>query len=253
MSPDAVRAGRSRPSAGPESDDAAAIGPERLWFFGEEGRPSGPVPEGVLRRMIRSVEVPPATRVWTDGLAAWIPAFVVSELVPGPAALDAESLGAWSPRTRLVRRVCARLLDTLLAVAGGALAGTSLAAVLDEPHWKVFAAAGAFSGPLFYAFVEALALARWGTSPGKALCALRVRTERQARPPFVTAAQRSLLVWWHGLGAGIPLLTPFTAATSLRGLWRRGVARWDRVTRLVVEQRAFRAARQGLVVEDSTR
>ncbi len=253
MSPERFRSGQPLPVPGPEPDEVV-VGPERSWFFGEEGRPAGPVPEGVLRRMLRTGELAPATRVWSDGMAAWVPAFVVSDLVPGAAsALEAESLGAWSPRTRLARRVAARSIDTLLAVAAGAFCGVSLAALTDAPHWPLYLAGGALAGPLLGAFLEAATLTRWGTSPGKALLALRVRTERQARPELTTAARRSLLVWWRGLAAGVPVLVPFSAGAALTQLRRRGVAPWDRATRLVVEQRAFRAARQGLVIEESTR
>lgn len=221
-------------------DEFLPAGPERLWFFGEAGRPVGPFPEEVLRRMLQSGEIDPDTGVWADGLFAWVPASAVADLVPdGPTALRAEQLGAWSPTAGVTRRAVARLVDSI----PGPLAGLVIVWAVATAHepWRRAGQAlgGALLGLFASALVEAALLARFGTSPGKFLLALRVRTARQARPPFSVALWRSLGAWWFGLGAGVPLITPFSAIASVRDVLRRGSARWDRTAGLRVEQRAF--------------
>lgn len=241
-----------------EADAARARGAdtgglERLWFFGEEGRPAGPVGESVLRRMLDQGEIEPSTRIWADGLARWVPIAAVRDLRPSDtAALWAEELGAWSPRPGVARRALARGLDLLATLVLSAVVAVWIGVLTQADLW-VLGGLGLLLGPFCGALGEAIAVTHWGTTPGKALLALRIRTERQARPPFPAALRRAVLVWWRGLAAGVPPLMPVAAVVAGRRLAREGIAPWDRVTRLVVEQRAFRRARQGLVVRDSTR
>lgn len=72
------------------------------------------------------------------------------------------------------------------------------------------------SVPLAF-ILDALLLARFGRSPGKALLGLRLVTKGGARLGYGAAIRRNLLLWVAGLGLTIPLIS--LAAMSFQG-WR---------------------------------
>ena len=45
-----------------------------MWYFGDGGTPRGPVELAEIRRLIADGRVTPATLVWRDGFAGWLPA-----------------------------------------------------------------------------------------------------------------------------------------------------------------------------------
>ncbi|MCX7624909.1 MAG: RDD family protein [Candidatus Sumerlaeaceae bacterium] len=79
---------------------------ERQWFFGDRGKPRGPMSEDVLREKFRSGELSPETLVWSPGMLEWVPAktqpaFADCWQRPQPPALD-EVLGTLSPPSQNV-------------------------------------------------------------------------------------------------------------------------------------------------------
>ena len=79
-----------------------------------------------------------------------------------------------------------------------------------------------------YNFVEALSLAIYGTTFGKWLLKVRVRTSAGDRLSFGRALRRALSVWLKGLAAGVPVLIPFALAAAHWRLAENGVTDWDR-------------------------
>lgn len=98
------------------------------------------------------------------------------------------------------------------------------------------------SNPVFWLgmlVLEALLLCTWGTTPGKALFRLRVRTMDPSRPGqggklgFGRAFARALLVFVLGMGMMFSILPIFAMLFSRWQLGRRGITAWDIQTRCI--------------------
>jgi len=107
-----------------------------------------------------------------------------------------------------------------------------------------------YLGLFLWVFVEAALLAAWGTTPGKWLFGVTVRTRGGAKPDFGTAVHRSLGVWWQGMRAGLPIASLISAIRTWIQIRHHREATWDAETALVVNQRvrAWRLIALGLFV-----
>ena len=127
-------------------------------------------------------------------------------------------------------RMLARWLDVAVWFL---LAGTLR--LLLEPILPAVPALLLFLIVLFlYNFVEALSLAVYGTTFGKWLLKVRIRTSTGDRLSFGLALRRSLSVWLKGLAAGVPVLIPFALAAAHWRLAENGATDWDREGNLQV-------------------
>lgn len=82
--------------------------------------------------------------------------------------------------------------------------------------------------------VEAVLLSTWGTTPGKALLRVQLRSEDGQRLGFRRALQRAGDVWLRGYGLG--LLAPITLIIAYVRFGSRGHTGWDAKCRTVVRQ-----------------
>lgn len=69
----------------------------KQWFYAEQGQQQGPVPEDRIVEMLRSGQLPAATRVWTAGHNEWTPARKIEKLAP--PALSPPPIPAPAPKT----------------------------------------------------------------------------------------------------------------------------------------------------------
>jgi hypothetical protein len=153
-----------------------------------------------------------------------------------PIADDPTSAGAVAAalRVRPWVRYFARMLDIMLF---GALLGVgievALPGVLDHANDLLINAIvlGA------WVFAEALLLASFGTTPGKALLGTRLIYTGGLRFGYGVALARSALVWWRGLGAGLPLITLITMIVGYNTLKRERRASWDADAGFIVQHR----------------
>lgn len=76
--------------------------------------------------------------------------------------------------------------------------------------------------------LEAALLSLTGTTPGKWLLRVRLQSGDRADILFMDAFERSIRVWWRGLGAGVPVLTHITMLMGYTALKGDGVTTWDR-------------------------
>ncbi len=97
-----------------------------------------------------------------------------------------------------------------------------------------------------WVLVESAMLSTFGTTPGKWLLNIRVRTSSGEKLPFLDAFSRSLGWWISGFGLGIPLISLLTLITSYLRLTRQGAARWDEKGGFVVSHREIGAGRGSL-------
>ena len=84
---------------------------------------------------------------------------------------------------------------------------------------------------LFFAyccFIEPILFALLGTTPGKALLAIDVRTQSGNRLSFGQAMNRSIGVWFYGWGMGIPFVQLVTLPMAHSVLTIDKITTWDR-------------------------
>lgn len=220
-----------------------------VWLI-EDGEKQGPFPAFEIENRIRAGELGGERPAWTEGQDRWrklaeLPAFdaVFRELAergpqaaeprqaepaaPLPAPVDtpppplppqALGFGHWA------RRFWARWFDLqlfgLLWWAGMRLAGRDLAAALTSPWLTV-----AQMVPWF--LLEAYLLHRFGTTPGKLLLGLRVRSDDGHPLPLGVCLKRCLRVWGVGLGFGLPIVLVPCQLVSWWFAQKAGRAWWD--------------------------
>ena len=152
------------------------------------------------------------------------------------------------PSVRPWMRFWARGLDVFLAqFVGGVCLGVLAVMGSPIPLW----ATPAVLALLFFLawhVIEPLLLATWGTTPGKSLFRISVRTPDDRRPSLSAAAKRSFLVGLRGAGVGIPIIFLFTGIHAYRVLAKHKRATWDRDTNLEVFHGSFGAVRRVFIV-----
>ena len=92
----------------------------------------------------------------------------------------------------------------------------------------------ACAASLLWVFIESNLLSIWGTTPGKWIFGIRLVNHLGNKPMLLESFQRSIGVWWYGLGAGCIAVTPLTLAANCLKLIRNRPARWDIKGRFIV-------------------
>lgn len=103
-------------------------------------------------------------------------------------------------------------------------------------------------GFLIWVPAEAVLMATWGMTPGKALLRIQVRQEDGESLPLPLALNRSLRVWFFGTGTGFPVAVLFTMAYAGDRVKRDGRTSWDRKLRLRVWHQPIGPARAVIAV-----
>jgi uncharacterized RDD family membrane protein YckC len=132
------------------------------------------------------------------------------------------------------RRYFARSIDYSVA---GAVLGALIG--FFNPSFYRNQAAGILLAMLAMALwvpLEALLVARYGTTPGKAFMNLRVTPADSDEPArFDAALGRALRVWFGGVACGAPLLSFVAMVIGYESLRRRGAMWWDRQLEFTVQ------------------
>jgi uncharacterized RDD family membrane protein YckC len=146
------------------------------------------------------------------------------------------------------RRYFARMVD--MAVLGGpvALVVLSLAGaftylpvdIVADNDLLLAAALMLATIPL-----EAISLAATGSTPGKWLFGVSVRDQDGDRLSLGAAVKRSVLVFFAGMGAGIPFISLLASYLAYRRLLSFGVTGWDEAVGAVVSHEPGGAFRSG--------
>ncbi|MFZ2187797.1 MAG: RDD family protein [Candidatus Moraniibacteriota bacterium] len=77
-------------------------------------------------------------------------------------------------------------------------------------------------------FAEAALLNTWGTTPGKWLLRVNLKSPEGSKLEFSKALNRSFAVWFRGLGLGIPIVSLFTLSSAYSYLNKEGATTWDK-------------------------
>ena len=88
-----------------------------------------------------------------------------------------------------------------------------------------------------WVFVESVLLSSWGTTYGKWLLNIKLRTKKDEKLKFSDALNRSFSVWLKGMGLAIPIVTIFTMGGSYNYLRDNGQTEWDEKGGYVVNQK----------------
>ena len=78
-----------------------------------------------------------------------------------------------------------------------------------------------------WVFVETLLLITWGTTPGKWLLNIKIKTNDNKKPSLGLVFKRSIKVWFFGLGIGLPFITLFTLFCAYFELNKNKKTTWD--------------------------
>jgi len=92
-------------------------------------------------------------------------------------------------------------------------------------------------------FVESILLSTWGITPGKWLLRITIKDKHRKKLTFSNALNRSFMVWFKGLGLGIPIISLFTLIFSYNRLTNRGITSWDEDGYFVVSHKKIGVAR----------
>jgi len=97
-------------------------------------------------------------------------------------------------------------------------------------------------------FMEAILLSTWGTTPGKWWLKIKVTSSRNEKLSLKDAFNRSFIIWWRGLAAGIPLINLVTLYNSYSVLKEYQKTTWDSKGDCVVSHEKVGIARTVVLV-----
>lgn len=238
------------------------------WYYAIGEMKHGPVAEEQLRHLVASGQIGPQTQVWSADLAGWTPLESVERLAVF-LRFDPEAPGAthsrttekadtdWStagvdtephPWLRWFARVYDMWIFALVFTIVALLVLETMAPAVSA--WLFELPELVFGMIVLLAVIpmEALLLSIHGATPGKWMFGLRVAPESGGLPSFSVALRRALMVWWRGLGMGVPLVMLITQARAHSRLSRGEAASWDRDTGQIVLHRSMSAGRAALAL-----
>lgn len=203
------------------------------WHYVRDGAAEGPLTREALMRLLESGDISADTLVWREGIPYWTPANVVRVLRPAPEVeLEAAppplptSVGTERPHPWL--RYWARTFDLLLAFLVLQLAYWAREGIVPPEAMPVWTrVAFHVLAVALVSAAEPFMLSAWGTTPGKALLGIRVRTAGDERIGLVLAFKRSGAVLVLGLAGGAPILGLFAMLWQRHLLLTEGATWWD--------------------------
>lgn len=212
------------------------------------GERSGPHSQFKIIDQIREGVLKGDELVWRMGVPGWVPLRELDdftsywpptseELVLADAARQRARLELDRPRPWM--RFWARMVDYFwFTFSLGMLVSAVLPAGALRWLMEATALQLVFNALTLLAFapVEAWFLSRRGTTPGKALLRIQVRTKDGTLPTYRQALLRALRVWMMGMGFGIQqILALATMAWWRIRLLQKGTTAWDESSHTRVE------------------
>lgn len=248
------------------------------WYFATGGTSrEGPISRASLLALRHAEKLTDETLVWSNGMADWKPfAHVFPETLKSAPPPIPVSL---SPSKEAPRyQTPAISASTAAPIADGS--GTFLGGI-QHPWRRLFArtvdvstlgllAFLALAFGIGYIFpekaegfikasenqiiasfillalwipIESLLLSTVGSTPGKWLFGISVKTASGQKPSFGQAIERSFRVVIQGMGLGIPCVSLLTHLYAYRRLTKTGTTLWDTATQLAVSHKTWGAGR----------
>lgn len=248
------------------------------WYYGDQGKIIGPISfEDVVDRI--RIDRNEVHLVWTEGMSEWtdakdLPGFTdafrsvppplppqrqvvqVSKFEPQLHTPRSVSFDHEEPRdepqpdpvsisTHPWRRYFARMLDLYVFVLCSSFAVGLLFPGLYSGSSKTQTGEDQALNLLYiaaYVPFEGFCLYAFGTTLGKAIYGIRLDPQG-GEIALSVALRRSVLVWWNGLGIGIPIISLFTLISAFQNLKKNGVTTWDAKLGWSVKHSEFGVAR----------
>ncbi len=211
---------------------------KKCWFYTIGSRKEGPVTHQELREMYQKGIIDDNTYVWNEGLRDWeriseVASFNLTN-VDEPAPVPRETMAAKEkfteqhPKPRIWVRFWARIFDYLLF----AFVIGVITALMRIPVYNL---AYLYLPVIFiWAIIESILLSTWGTTPGKWLLKVHVRSQDGHKLTFRDSLSRAFSVWFIGVGAGLPIVFLITMIVASVKLSNTGHTTWDRQQSLSV-------------------
>jgi uncharacterized RDD family membrane protein YckC len=235
------------------------------WYYLRDGGSVGPEATKRLLELLDESVITRQTLVWRQGAADWQPlenALGLTADVP-PALPDAPPSMPPIPTSAPVpiekhpalsneysdyaphpwRRFVARIVDSFVGAFVVSFAVSFVLVSIDQGAQKAFEKLldnTAAANILSFAFampVNALLIGLTGSSLGKWLCGVRVAHMDGRLLGFQLALKREAMVWWRGLGMGIPGVNLVTIFVGYKTLTKQQETSWDKDLRLRVSYR----------------
>lgn len=217
---------------------------EKMWYYVKENKQEGPVPQSKMHEMFNAGILGPATLIWSDDLPKWTPAFKVETFlvkdIPSTPPLPKQeppAIPSLSPLSNMqgkevsqVRpwvRYWARMFDICLFSLPAGFALALISHLIFPPFMNVPESLYFMLLIFIWIFVEAYLLSTWGSTPGKSLLKITLRTSTGEKLSFSNALNRSFSVWWRGLGTGFPIASLITLYVAYKNLSRDSITSWD--------------------------
>jgi uncharacterized RDD family membrane protein YckC len=219
------------------------------WYVSRGGEKEGPFTAEQIRQLAELGKLQPDFLVWRTGMEQWKPiAEVPGILTPPPLEqpanavpieklkqstsdqlLGVQTVKAVSNEVAQVRpwvRYWARMFDIYVfsIIVGIVLAMLAPRFLSQGSNEYLLGMVIVF----LWVFVEALLISAFGTTPGKWLLKVKIGQTLGEPINFSQALNRSLKVWWRGLGTGFPFATLITLAIQHGRLKNNGITSWDR-------------------------
>lgn len=129
------------------------------------------------------------------------------------------------PNIRPWVRFGARNVDYIIAIFVFSLALSIFAPSFNEEiNNMVFGLISLF----VWIFVESILLITWGSTPGKWLLNIQIKTNKNKKPSLFNAFKRSIKVWFFGLAIGFPFISIFTLISAHSELTKNKTTTWDK-------------------------
>jgi len=202
------------------------------WWYAEGDERRGPVQDEQLRAAFSTGAIGLQTLVWRQGMPEWLPFSQVDELrnpirAPlGSAAIPGLIILRW--RRFLARSLDVFVLSILLAYPigyFGAYESPAFAAWIQKPGSDLLF--GFMLIPVAL-FAEAVVFGVTGSTLGKSIFGVQLRTLAGGRLSFATYLNRQVGVYWSGIGLGIPLVNLVTCLAQYNRLGSGKSASYDK-------------------------
>lgn len=219
----------------------------KKWYYIQDGKQLGPIPQEELLGILEMGVLDGETYVWTESMEEWervknLPCLKQNKEEQGSEETNAEEEVKEIPNFRILAsmgrpwvRYWARQLDLLFA--------SMIMCVFIPSITYQNAGFFSFGMVLGWVFVESLLLSTWGTTPGKWLLKTRVERLDGAKISFLQALKRSFTVWFKGMGCGLQFVQIFAMVFSYHKLQKYGVTDWDLDGGYVVAHRTIGSRR----------
>lgn len=203
---------------------------QEQWYYIEREKMKGPISEDEIRRMLEEGILKRDSYLWSESMTDWkkaseISCFLGSQSLknvyaPIPSNGFKESVANNEKKeVHPWMRYWARQLDLMLI---------SVFFYLFIPSFlRGSIGILSFSYVAFWILIESLLLTNFGTTPGKWFFKIEISDRLGGRLNFAQALKRSFLVWFRGMGCGLPIVQLIMMFISYRNLKKYGDTSWD--------------------------